>query len=86
MAKRKAPRRIPVAVSIPDNIPDWDLNVKPKAEKVIAAVEVTAQTPMGKEGIDIPILNKPLSVTQSYLDERGLKVVYAHGVATLAKK
>ncbi len=85
MAKRKAPK-VPVAVSIPDDIPTWDRDVKLKVEKTIAAVEVTAQTPLGKEGIGIPILKTPPPWRQSWLDEHGLKVVYKQGRAVLESK
>ena len=86
MAKRKT-LKVPVAVSIPGNIKEWDLGIeKPKAAKVIAAVEVTSRTPMGMEGKGISIMKTPPPWTQPWLDEHGLKVVYAHGEATLAAK
>jgi hypothetical protein len=85
MAKRKT-LKVPIAVSIPDDIKAWDREVKPKDEKIIAAVEVTARTPMGMEGNGISIMKTPPPWTQPWLDEHGLKVVYAHGEATLAAK
>jgi hypothetical protein len=85
MAKRKT-HKVPVAVSIPDDIKEWDREVKPKAEKMISAVEVTAKTPAGNESYTIPIMKMPPPWTQPWLDAHRLKVVYAHGEATLAQK
>jgi len=86
MAKRKQPKRVPVAVSIPDNVEAWDREVKPKADKIIAAVEVTAKTPAGNESYIIPIMKTPGPWKQPWLDAHGLKVVYKQGCAVLESK